>query len=249
MSQADLTPPRRVRLAVGLLVVLLHLLAIGALVRAFAPDFSASVVAGLGHALTVTITTPEPPPEPTPTPEPRPQASTARPQGAAAPAAPKAVPKEAAAPRPRITLASPAAPPVAAKGAADAAGAGEAGAGTGAGGAGQGTGAGAGGTGQGGGAAARAVKLSGEINSARDYPRESRDLRIGDYVVVALTVGKDGRVRDCRVHRPSRDPEADRITCRLASERFRFRPATDASGQPVESVYGWQQRWFYPGRD
>jgi protein TonB len=68
-------------------------------------------------------------------------------------------------------------------------------------------------------------------------------------VAVALTVGTDGRVVGCRVLRPSRDPEADRITCALATARFRFRPARDATGNPVESVYGWQQRWFTPVRD
>jgi protein TonB len=93
------------------------------------------------------------------------------------------------------------------------------------------------------------VHLSGTISSARDYPAKSRNLRLGSEVTVALTVGIDGRVRGCRVHRPSRDPEADRTTCRLATERFRFRPATDAAGQPVESVYGWRQRWFAPAAE
>jgi protein TonB len=116
---------------------------------------------------------------------------------------------------------------------------------TGAAGAGTGTGSGAGGNGQGGGGGSAAVKIAGDINSARDYPIASRDLRIGDHVVIALTVGTDGRPSACRVVRASRDPEADAITCRLAMARFRFRPATDAAGQPVIATYGWQQRWFY----
>jgi protein TonB len=61
-----------------------------------------------------------------------------------------------------------------------------------------------------------------------------------------LTVGTDGRVRSCRIHKPSPDAEADAITCRLARERFRFRPATDRAGNPIESEFGWQQRWFAP---
>ncbi len=148
---------------------------------------------------------------------------------------------------PKIAIAPRPAPPVAGQGVDNAAGAREAGQGSGAGGQGSGTGSGNGGTGQGGGMATKAVKIAGEINSARDYPRESRDLRIGQAVVVALTVGTDGRVRACRVHRPSSDPQADSITCRLATERFRFRPALAANGEPVESTFGWQQRWFYPG--
>jgi protein TonB len=39
--------------------------------------------------------------------------------------------------------------------------------------------------------------------------------------------------------------EADAITCRLAIQRFRFRPATDTDGKPVVSTFGWQQRGFY----
>jgi protein TonB len=35
------------------------------------------------------------------------------------------------------------------------------------------------------------------------------------------------------------------ITCRLAEERFRFRPSLDNQGNPVEAMYGWRQRWFY----
>ena len=92
----------------------------------------------------------------------------------------------------------------------------------------------------------RAVKIAGDINSTRDFPAGSRERRLGSDVIVRLTVGTDGRVKGCAVHRPSRDPDADRITCRLATERFVFRPATDREGQPVQAVYHWQQRWFAP---
>lgn len=244
MARADLTSPRRTRLGVTVLVLLLHLGVVLALIRAFAPEFTASVTRGVTEAFTVTITSPPPEPEPEPVPAP---AAAAEPAGAAAPAGRKAAAREVAVPRPRIVVASPSpAPRAAGKGDEAASGAHDAGDGNGAGGQGAGTGSGTGGDGQGGGGASRAVKLSGDINSARDYPRASRALRLGDHVVVALTVGTDGRVRNCRIHRPSRDPEADRVTCRLASERFRFRPATDARGNAIESTFGWQQRWFGP---
>ena len=245
MDRADISAPRRLRLGVALLVVGLHLLADMGLVRAFAPDLTARVTEEVLAAFTVTITTPPPSPAPSPhAPDKAPD-----PAGAAAEAGRKATPREVAAPRPRIIVAKQTAPTVASTGAADRSGARDAGDGTGAGGQGSGTGAGTGGSGQGGGGglAAKAEKIAGDINSARDYPRETRPLRIGDHVVVALTVGTDGRVKGCRVARASRDAEADRITCRLATERFRFRPATDAGGRPVESVFGWRQRWFYPG--
>lgn len=236
----DLAPPPRTRRLIAALVVGIHVVAVLGLIQAFAPAFTAKVSEQVLSTFTVTVTTP--PPSPRPEPPRAPEEA-----GAAAPVGRKAMPKEVAAPSPKVVLAERDAPPVAGRGADTAAGAGAVGQGTGAGGVGSGTGAGGQGSGTGGGGVTRAVKIAGDINSARDYPRESRDARIGDSVTIALTVGTDGRVKRCRIHRASLDPAADQITCRLASERFRFRPALDASGNPVESTYGWQQRWFYPG--
>lgn len=238
----DLAAPPRTRALVVAIVVLIHVAAIFGLIRAFAPGFVSQVTETVLSTFTVTVaTTPSKPPPP-------PAAKQPEKQGEAAEIGKKAVPREATAPKPKIALAKQNAPPVAGTGSANSAGARDQGQGTGAGGQGQGTGSGAGGDGQGGGGiATKAVKIAGDINSARDYPRESRDSRIGQSVTLALTVGTDGRVRNCRVHRASKDSQADQITCRLATDRFRFRPAQDASGNPVQSTFGWQQRWFYPG--
>ena len=116
----------------------------------------------------------------------------------------------------------------------------------------QGEGSGAGGAGSGpsagsGDGGARPLELiSGRIDNARDYPTPpgGRQVRRGHDVVIELTVGTDGRVTACRVTDPSPDPQADAITCRLASERFVFRPRLDANGQPVVGRYRWRQRWF-----
>ena len=237
VTQADISSPRRTRIGVAIVVVLLHIAALAGLVRAFAPDFSAAVVENVREVLTVTVTTPPP------TPPPPPQ-ETPKPAGAAGDIGKQAVPKETKAPKPKVIIAERPAPAASSTGAANTSGAGKTGEGTGAGGSGTGTGAGGAGNGQGAGGAAKAVKIKGNIKSARDYPRASRDLRIGDYVIVALTVGVDGTVKGCRIHRASRDPEAARIPCELATRRFSFRPATDRNGNPVESVYGWKQEWF-----
>lgn len=229
-------PRRRPRPKWGTLalVVLLHVAALIALARAFAPDFTAAVVERATSLVTVTVATRE---EPTAEPSPVPDA------GAAAPEGEKAKPRDAADPS-RVPITPPSdAPQVASTGEENRSGASEAGAGTGGGGEGTGTGSGASGDGQGNGRRAL-EKIAGEINSARDYPKKSRDLRIGHSVTILLTVGTDGRVRDCRVTDPSPDPEADRITCELAKERFRFTPATDRRGNPIEGKYAWKQRWF-----
>ena len=137
--------------------------------------------------------------------------------------------------------------PVASSGSAVISGAAAAGAGSGASGTGQGNGAGGSADGANGGLAQKAIKLSGDINSTRDYLPDPDGRRLGSSVIVALTVLIDGRAGGCRVVRPSADPAADAATCRLAVQRFRFRPATDAAGQPVQSIFGWKQSWFRPG--
>lgn len=243
MTRAIFSPARRMRLGVVAFVAALHVVLIAVLVRAFTPDFAASVVKDMTQAFTLSVDTP-PPTRPQPSPLPKPAALEE--QGESAPPGKEADPRNTAAPKAKIAIRPTEAPPVAGKGRENASGARDRGEGTGASGQGAGTGAGASGSGQGaGGAASPPVKIEGDINSARDYPRGSRDLRIGTEVIVALTVGTDGRVRACRVVKQSPDPQAGEITCRLATARFRFRPAQDASGRPTEGVYGWRQRWFY----
>ena len=235
----DLSVPRRTKLGVALLVIVLQVLIIAALVRAFTPNFAAKVVDTVLSTFSVTVITPPMPPPPPKAPEPA---------GKSGNEGKKAVPREVVAPPVRQPITKMPAPRASSTGSADTSGAGSTGSGTGAGGPGNGTGGGNGGNGQGGGAVSKAVKTAGDINSARDYPIATRDLRINDYVIVAVTVGTDGNPTGCRVSRASKDAQANAITCQLALKRFRFKPATDASGKPVVSVYGWKQVWFYPGK-
>jgi len=235
-DEANLSASRRTKAGVFVVVALLHVLAVLALIRAFAPDFTNQVTERVVSAFAVTVTTPPPEPKPAP-------AAAQDAAGKSGAEGRKAKPKEVAAPRPRVEIAKAVAPATASTGNAVTSGARDSGNGTGAGGPGSGPGSGTGGSGQGGGS--KAVKIAGDINSARDYPRESRDARINGHVVVAITVGTDGKPSACRVHRPSRDAEANAITCRLAMQRFRFRPATDSAGNPIVSTFGWKQTWFY----
>lgn len=236
----DLSSPRRTKLGVALLVIGLQVLLALALVRAFTPDFAAKVVDSVVATFSVTVTTP-PLPEPTPPPPPK----APEPAGKSGNEGKRAIPRAAVALPTKLPISKVPAPKASSTGSADTAGAGTKGNGTGAGGPGNGTGSGSGGNGQGGGAVSKAVKTAGDINSARDYPIATRDLRINDFVIVAITVGTDGRPTGCRVSRPSKDAQANAITCKLALKRFRFKPASDASGKPVASIYGWKQSWYY----
>lgn len=234
-------PSRRPRWGTLVLVALLHLAALAGLVRAFAPEFTASAIETATSMVTVTITAPpDPVPEVVPTPDPIPEPDA----GAAADEGRKATPREVVAPSAPLPRPQPA-PRASSTGSANTSGAREQGEGTGAGGTGEGTGSGAAGSGQGGGGGARPLELvSGNINNARDYPRSGREARRNHDVVIELTVGTDGRVSNCRVTDPSPDPEADAITCRLATQRFVFRPRLNANGEPVVGIFRWRQKWF-----
>jgi protein TonB len=232
------TAPRRPRPATLAAIVLLHLAAIYALARALAPGAAASVEQAVLSTFTVTV---EPKPK-DPPPQPEPDAGASGEEGR------KAVPKPVIAPpQPKLVLkpATPA-PRASATGTQDTSGARDSGAGTGAGGTGSGTGSGNGGGGQGGGIATKPVWIGGAINNARDYPTPpgGRQARFGTEVIVKATVGPDGRASQCSIYKPSPDPEADAITCRLVVQRLRFKPATDASGNPVAAPFFWRQRWF-----
>ncbi len=225
---------RRTRWGTLALVVAGHLLAGAALIRAFAPQFPAQAIEAVGSLVTVTITAP---PEPVPSTEPD--------SGAAGEEGRKARPREAQAPAARLPVRPTPVPRASSAGSANASGTREQGSGIGA--SGDGTGSGAGGGGQGGGAVTRPVLVSGAIDDARAYPipEGGRDARIGKAVIIALTVDTDGRPSACRTYRTSGLPETDAVTCRLAIERLRFRPATNARGEPVIGTFYWQQRFFF----
>ncbi|WP_374530130.1 TonB family protein [Novosphingobium sp.] len=230
-----LRTPRRTRLAAFVGAALLQIVVVFGLVRAFAPQFAEQAMKAVVSTFSVTVTTPPPQPEP---------AKEIDAAGAAGEAGRKAVARAENAPPPKVPIAAKPAPRAARTGDANSSGAKDVGEGTGAAGAGLGTGNGNDGNGQGGGLTRKAEKISGTI-AEKDYNKANRALRLGNSVTIAITVGADGKPTGCRVVRRSPDPEADALTCRLAVERFRFRPATDTQGNPVASVYGWQQRWFY----
>lgn len=206
------------------------------------------VVRKASEAITaIAVPAPKPPPSEPPTPDPAPsdkasgKASAANKQARAAPVA---------APKPKLPPITP--PPVPAaprpgSGSDSSAGAAPVtGPGSGAGGQGDGTGAGGAGGGTGGGGG-KAVLLSGRITD-RDYPREASRARVGGDVEVRFTIQPSGRVSTCRVSRSSGDASLDATTCRLIEERFRFKPATNAAGEPVASQYGWRQSWWLERR-
>jgi protein TonB len=229
---------RRARAGMIAGIALIHLLLGLGLVRTLGGVRALADNAGLGPALVALNVENKPPP-------PSRSVTTRANQGASGAMGRHVHADPIAAPVVAIRLPAPPAPVVAGTGSESRSGAGAGGEGTG--GSSTGMGTGSGGTGQGPGGryvATKPEKIAGDLVEA-DYPRAGRAKRLGTSVVVVMTVGIDGRVNDCRVHQPSGDPDADAITCKLAIARFRFHPALDQDGDPIEATYGWQQRFFW----
>lgn len=236
MTQASIGVDRRTKALILAAVAALHIALIAALISAFGVDVVVQTVKSIA-AFNVPVPPPSPPPEPAP--------EATAPQGAAAPPAPKATPKPRPVPSPRIVVKPRPAPTVASTGTAAKSGASAAGAGSGGGGQGTGTGSGGRGNGSGGGVVRSAEKVAGELRT-KDFPRSGANDRDGRFIVVRYFVGTDGRVKNCRVVQSSGSAEADAITCKLIEKRFRYRPAEDAAGNPVQDETGWKQWWWRP---
>jgi protein TonB len=227
-------------------------------VGAFHALLGYALITGLGYEVATKISDnlrvfdiPEPVPPPVEEPPP-PQRKAEKAEGEASP--PNIVSKASpvVAPQPKIRLEVP--PPVIAapvpnEGSDRSQGVAEVpGPGTGSGGIGNGTGSGGQGTGTGGGMASSAQRESGQLSGERDYPRAARAAGVEGSVAVRFTVEPSGRVSGCQVIRSTANAELDATTCRLIEQRFRYRPALDAAGNPVPEVISRTFDWMLPRR-
>jgi protein TonB len=117
-----------------------------------------------------------------------------------------------------------------------------AGSGAGQGGEGNGSGAGGSGSGRGSGAITPPVQIAGALTNA-DSRSVNLPRRAQATVEVSFVVRTNGLADQCRVIVPSGNQEVDRATCRLIQQRFRFRPALDAAGRPIEWVIRTDYTW------
>lgn len=136
--------------------------------------------------------------------------------------------------------------PVAGPGSAANAGAAlAAGPGTGAGGQGNGRGSGGAGDGDGDGddGGIAPERIRGRLNNS-DYPRGLGEEGVQGRVSVRYLVDEKGRVSECEVTRSSGSKVLDDTTCRLITERFRFRPSLDSRGRPVPAYIVENHEWI-----
>ena len=94
--------------------------------------------------------------------------------------------------------------------------------------------------------AATPIGDPGRWATSDDYPaRALREEREGT-TRFRVTVGADGRVRNCEVLASSGSTDLDAATCANIAKRARFAPATDASGARVAGHYTSAVRWMIP---
>ncbi len=61
-----------------------------------------------------------------------------------------------------------------------------------------------------------------------------------------VTVGINGRVRDCRLVSSTGHDALDMATCKLVQQRARFTPARDSAGEKTTGSYTTAIRWELP---
>lgn len=119
--------------------------------------------------------------------------------------------------------------------------------GQGAGGTGDGDGGGGNGDGYGEGdddAVTRPRQIRGRLRFS-DLPQDLRETKAGGELKLRYRIGVDGRVSDCRILVSSGRPALDATTCRLITERFRFKPSRNARGQPVPTIMVETHGWYF----
>lgn len=235
---------RRQRILAAASVAALHV----AMGLALISGFGVTVVQAVSDNLKTFDVREVPPPSPPAAPEPQPREAEApaEPESAAAPENLRQAPVPVVVPPPVLPLNVPppvTAAPVPALGPAADAGASDIpGPGTGAGGEGTGAGSGQAGNGTGSGVAVHSERIRGRIKPS-DYPDAAYEAHAGGTVFVRLVVGADGRVSRCDIDESSGRADLDSATCRIILERYRYRPARDAEGNPVQEVVHMAQVW------
>lgn len=97
----------------------------------------------------------------------------------------------------------------------------------------------------------RAIMPEGlhSVLSDDDYPKEAIRSEEEGTVTFRLEIGADGKPTDCAVTVSSGSAVLDATTCRIMTERPRFRPARDAKGRPTTDQVTSTVRWVLPDKE
>jgi periplasmic protein TonB len=91
--------------------------------------------------------------------------------------------------------------------------------------------------------AQKAVQRGGSISN-EDYPSSAMRNEESGSTTARFTIGTDGKVVDCNASGATATLDAE--TCRLIIRRFRFKPALDASGNPIQESRTQRVKWEIP---
>ena len=89
------------------------------------------------------------------------------------------------------------------------------------------------------------ANLASYVSDA-DYPSSALRSEEQGTTRFRLTVGSDGRVKDCAITSSSGSAALDSATCRIMRNRARFTPARDSNGQPTTDTVSSGIRWVLP---
>lgn len=84
------------------------------------------------------------------------------------------------------------------------------------------------------------------VITSQDYPRRAIDMHEEGTVKYHLTIGTDGRVKDCKVTESSGYRDLDSLTCQLVQRRSHFQPQVGANGVAVEYAVDGDNKWVVP---
>jgi len=79
-----------------------------------------------------------------------------------------------------------------------------------------------------------------------DYPKSAFVHHQEGTTLFSVTVGTDGRARDCMITKSSGSADLDEATCKAVLKRARFTPATDEHGMPIEAPFSSRMNWRFP---
>jgi protein TonB len=89
-------------------------------------------------------------------------------------------------------------------------------------------------------------KNRGEWISFEDYPSEAITSNHQGYVVVSFDITAKGRVENCHVTRSSGFKSLDAVPCPKLKRIARFKPATNANGEPIATKGSWSSAFWMP---
>jgi periplasmic protein TonB len=86
----------------------------------------------------------------------------------------------------------------------------------------------------------------GSWATPEDYPPASLRNEEQGTTGFRLEIGTDGKATSCSITKSSGFSALDDATCKFVSRRARFKPAKDASGNPITDTYSSRVRWQIP---